>query len=90
MTTIKAAVLSTIEQHIDQQNAKGMKNYGQTLDDCPVEDYSWQNMIIEELIDALQYQQKEMKRLNLQYELQKTQTELMAKLADRYREGILQ
>ncbi|MBZ5203217.1 hypothetical protein HU147_18600 [Planomicrobium chinense] len=63
MTTIKEAVLTTIEQHINEQNAKGLKNYGQTLDECPVEDYNWQNMIIEELIDALQYQQKEIKRI---------------------------
>ncbi len=63
MTTIKEAVLSTIEQHIEAQNEKGVKNYGQTLDDCPVDDYNWQTMIIEELIDALQYQQKEIKRL---------------------------
>lgn len=89
MTTIKEAVLSTIERHIEAQNEKGMKNYGQTLDDCPVDDYNWQTMIIEELIDALQYQQKEMGRLNLQLELQTTQTEVMAKLADRYREGLL-
>lgn len=63
MTTIKEAVLITIEQHINEQNAKGMKNYGQTLDECPADAYDWQNMIIEELIDALQYQQKEIKRI---------------------------
>lgn len=63
MKTIKQAVLETIEQHIDEQNAKGMANYGQSLDDSPVDAYDWQNMIIEEMIDALQYQQKEMKKL---------------------------
>ncbi len=88
MTTIKEAVLSTIERHIEAQNEKGMKNYGQTLDDCPVDDYNWQTMIIEELIDALQYQQKEMGRLNRQLKLQTTKTESMAKLTDRYREGL--
>lgn len=63
MSTIKELVLATIEQHIDEQNAKGMKNYGQTLDDCPVDAYDWKNMIIEELIDGLQYQQKEIHKL---------------------------
>lgn len=63
MTLIKQAVLKTIEQHIDEQNAKGMANYGQSLDDCPVDAYDWQQEIIQELIDALQYQQKEMQKL---------------------------
>lgn len=62
-STIKDMILATISEHIDQQNAKGMKKYGESIDDCPVDDYSWPNMVIEELIDALQYQQKEIGRL---------------------------
>lgn len=89
MTTIKQAVLSTIEEHIDKQNAKGMANYGQTLDDCPVEDYNWQNMIIEELIDALQYQQKEIGRLQQRTESDSRYIANLSKIADRYREGII-
>lgn len=64
MSTIKEAILTTIEQHINEQNAKGLKNYGQTLDDCPVDAYDWQQEIIQELIDALQYQQKEITKLH--------------------------
>ena len=48
-----------INQGLDQQNQKGLINYGQTLDDCPDGDYDWNQMTIEELLDALQYQVKE-------------------------------
>lgn len=60
---IKQAVLSTIEQHIDAQQAKGLAKYGETIDGVSVDDYAWKNEIIEELIDGLQYQQKEIARL---------------------------
>lgn len=63
MKTIKQAVLETIEQHIDEQNAKGMANYGQSLDACPVDAYDWNQMAAEEMIDGLQYQQMEIKKL---------------------------
>ena len=48
-----------INQGLDQQDEKGLINYGQTLDDCPDGDYDWNQMTIEELLDALQYQVKE-------------------------------
>jgi hypothetical protein len=55
--------LTKIEQKIieilDRQYHKGMKTYGQTLDDCPDNDYDWNTMTIEELVDALSYQVKE-------------------------------
>ncbi len=57
---IKEKILNNISDLIDKQNAKGLKKYGHPLEDCPARDYDWQNMIIEELIDALQYQQKQM------------------------------
>ena len=62
--TIKQQILNTISNHIDKQTEKGMSTYGQSLDDCHIDKYDWQNMIIEELIDALQYQQKEIARLS--------------------------
>src|SRR5690625_6365970 len=61
--TIKQQILNTISNHIDKQTEKGMNTYGQSLDDCPINKYDWQQMIIEELIDALQYQQKEITRI---------------------------
>jgi len=65
MDTIKSKILETVERVIDKQNSKGLKTYGQTLDDCPINDYDWQHMIIEELIDALQYQQKEIDKIKM-------------------------
>ncbi len=64
---IKEKILNNISNLIDKQNAKGLKKYGQSIDDCPPRDYDWQNMIIEELIDALQYQQKQMQELEEKY-----------------------
>ncbi|MFD1203571.1 nucleoside triphosphate pyrophosphohydrolase family protein [Sporosarcina contaminans] len=63
VSTIKAAILDDIGRRIDQQTEKGVNKYSHTLDDCPPNKYDWQTMIIEELVDALQYQQKEIRRL---------------------------
>lgn len=57
--TIKEEIIKIL----DKQNKKGMDTYGQTLDECPDDAYDWQQMMIEELVDALQYQIKENKRL---------------------------
>ena len=66
MTTIKNKVLTNIKTLMDLQNEKGLKKYGQSLDDCPSNKHDWKIMIIEELIDALQYQQKEMLKMKEQ------------------------
>ena len=63
MPTIKDKVLYNIKALMDAQNEKGLKKYGQSLDDCPSYQHDWKIMIIEELIDALQYQQKEISRI---------------------------
>ena len=63
MSTIKEEILKTIEQQINSQTSKGVETYGQTLDECPDDAYNWNVMVNEELIDALQYQIKENKRL---------------------------
>lgn len=67
--TIKQQILNTVSDLIDNQTDKGIKTYGQSLDDCPYDKHDWQNMIIEELIDALQYQQKQIKELSKYKEL---------------------
>lgn len=61
---IKQQVLDTIDNLIDAQNSKGMKKYRESLDQCDPDSYDWNVMINEELIDALQYQQKEIIRLS--------------------------
>lgn len=63
VSTIKVAILNDIAKRIDRQTEKGVAKYSHTLDDCPPNKYDWQMMIIEELVDALQYQQKEIRRL---------------------------
>lgn len=63
VSTIKDRILQTIDSQIDAQTVKGEGKYTHNLDDCPPEKFNWQQMINEELIDALQYQQKEISRL---------------------------
>lgn len=48
---------------IGKQTAKGRAKYGHTLDGCPDEKYDWRLMAMEEMIDCMQYQQKEIIRL---------------------------
>ena len=57
------SVRNVIDRVLDKQNAKGMATYGQTLDDCPDDDYDWNVMAIEELADGMQYLAKENQRL---------------------------
>lgn len=59
MSTIKDEIIAIL----DKQNAKGLKKYNHTLDECPADKYDWNTMIIEELVDALQYAVKENQRL---------------------------
>lgn len=59
MKNISGEQRKIIDQGLDQQNEKGLINYGQTLDDCPDDDYDWNQMTLEELLDALQYQVKQ-------------------------------
>lgn len=68
MRVIKKKIIEIL----DQQEQKGITTYGHTLEDCPDEDYDWDIMALEELIDALQYQIKENIRLKrIIYQLQK-------------------
>lgn len=53
-----------INQWLDERDHKGIITYGQTLDACPTEDYDWNTMLIEELLDGIQYAAKENIRLH--------------------------
>ena len=57
------SVKGRIFEYFNKQTEKGLSKYGHTLDDCPDEKFDWRLMIIEELIDCIQYQQKEIIRL---------------------------
>ncbi|HLG26749.1 MAG TPA: hypothetical protein VI423_03095 [Paenisporosarcina sp.] len=61
--TIKQQLLAIIEEKLDDQNAKGLKNYGQTIDDVDQNLYDWSIMALEESLDANQYLLKEIIRL---------------------------
>jgi hypothetical protein len=60
---IKKKILAIVEAGLDAQNAKGMATYGKTLEDCKLDDYDWNDMAQQELLDALQYQQMEIRKL---------------------------
>lgn len=84
MTTIKEAVLSTVSKALDAQTEKGITKYGQSLDDISVDAYDWNQMAAEEMIDGMQYQQMEIKKLKymnrvLEAENQKLKLELKRK-----------
>lgn len=84
MTTIKEAVLSTVSKAFDAQTEKGIAKYGQSLDDISVDAYDWNQMAAEEMIDGMQYQQMEIKKLKrmnriLEAENQKLKLELKRK-----------
>lgn len=56
-------VIRGVNDAMFKQYEKGMKEYGKPLSSCGDNDYDWKNMIIEELVDVVKYQQKEIMRL---------------------------
>ena len=56
-----------INDILDRQEKKGIETYGQSLEDCPDDEYDWDQMTLEELIDALQYQVKQNLYLKRQF-----------------------
>ena len=62
-TQIGQRTLRIIEAVLDMQNEKGFEKYKETLDDVEFDEYDWNVMVIEELIDAMQYMVKENERL---------------------------
>lgn len=57
--TVKERIIDML----NKQTEKGYKKYGHTLDDCPDNKFDWRLMAMEEMIDCMQYQQKEIMRL---------------------------
>lgn len=37
------------------QRKKGYAKYGKYLEDCNQNDYNWKQMVLEEIVDAIQY-----------------------------------
>lgn len=63
MKTIRESLKEKFDNWLDERCDKGLNTYGHELDDCPDEKFDWRNMLIEELLDGLQYQEKEIRRL---------------------------
>lgn len=63
MGNIRENLKEKFNNWLDQRCDKGEETYNHTLDDCPDDKYDWRDMLIEELLDGLQYQEKEIKRL---------------------------
>lgn len=52
---IASQVMDMLKERVEVQLNKGYSKYHQTLDECPDEAYDWDSMLIEELIDGIQY-----------------------------------
>lgn len=48
---------------LDKQNEKGLKKYGESIDEASNEDYDWNRMALEEAVDLIQYLVKENTKL---------------------------
>jgi len=46
-----------LKKIVELQQEKGIKKYGHSIDNCPLDKYDWQKMMGEELADFLIYQQ---------------------------------
>ena len=75
--TIKEKIIANISAQLDSQNGKGLAHYGKSLEDCDLSDYDWNIMINEEVIDALQYQQMEMKKIKRLLVIAETENKLL-------------
>jgi chromosome segregation ATPase len=60
---ITQMVIDTFTKILDDQDLKGIKKYGRTIDDADDSQYNWLLMSLEELADFTKYQVKEIKRL---------------------------
>lgn len=56
-------VRETVNRFLDERDKKGIETYGETLDQASDEDYNWQDEVIAELLDGIQYAAKENIRL---------------------------
>lgn len=52
-----------IKEVVVKQTEKGIKKYGQTIIECPQNVFNWEEMILEEIIDAVIYKLKRDKKI---------------------------
>lgn len=63
LTKTSERVLEIIKLHLVEQNEKGIVKYGKNIDEAIDGNYDWNTMVIEELVDGIQYVVKENVRL---------------------------
>jgi hypothetical protein len=83
MDTIRQTLKRKFGIWLDQRCDKGLDTYGHELDDCPDDKFDWRDMLIEELLDGLQYQEKEIKRLKKELESTKRIAQFFSKHIER-------
>lgn len=60
-----------LKEIIKKQQEKGIKKYGHSIDECPLDKFNWRTMMLEELADLLIYKHTLIKQQKeLQEELQ--------------------
>lgn len=73
-TQISEAIVRLISERLGERNDKGFETYKETLDDVPWENYDWNMMAMEELLDMCQYLMKH--NMQLQYEIKRLSSEM--------------
>jgi hypothetical protein len=61
--TIEEKLNLLFKERLRERCEKGENTYGEPLDAASDFEYDWREMLIEELLDALQYQQKHINQL---------------------------
>ncbi|MGG4011439.1 hypothetical protein [Bacillus smithii] len=77
---IASKVMDMLEEQIENQLNKGYSKYHRTLDDCPDEAYDWDSMLIEELLDGIQYLVKQNGILKRKWLQEKTRRMALEKM----------
>lgn len=82
-------VIDIVANLVDAQDEKGIKKYGVTIDDAKDEQYDWNVMALEELVDGMKYEIKENQRLREEIKKLKSEVNhLETKIYDlKYRKG---
>jgi hypothetical protein len=94
-TIVTSEVLKVIAHVLDQQDAKGEKKYGRTLDVTPLDSYDWNLMAMEEMADGLKYLlmenvklMNEVDRLTKLLEFKQGNIERLFNLKEQYRQEL--
>lgn len=66
---ISQAVIDGFTAIVDQQDKKGLNKYNRSIDDADDNNYDWRIMALEECADQLKYLVREIKRLEMKYNI---------------------